>query len=57
MSEQVQGFVLARLSDETILTKWAAAVAENVRAGLTDEELRNLAALWPEHPDYRSEWA
>lgn len=57
MSAQIQEFVLARLSEEsTILTKWAAAVTARVRGGLSEKQLRDLAALWPDHPDYRSEW-
>lgn len=57
MSEPVQEFVLARLAEETILRKWAAKVTANVRGGLTEKQLRDLAATWHDHPDYRGEWA
>lgn len=52
----VAQFVLARLDDEPILTKWAAAVSGSVRAGVGMLELRRLAAVWHDHPDFNPAW-
>lgn len=54
---KMREFVLERLANEHVLTTWATNMEGRVRNGLTEEKLRDVAAVWDEHPDYRAEWA